>query len=83
MQEKYVKSDIDTLLNELHDSMVARYLGFSLVNTDKHGFDGKLSDGEDIFLESKVAGFDASSCRQLLTTRHMKRLMHFEMREFG
>ena len=61
LQEKYGKKDMDTLLNELHDSMVGYYLGFELVNTDKHGFDCKYSKAEDIFLESKVVSFSAKT----------------------
>ena len=61
IQEKYNKRDMDTLLNELHDSMVGRYLGFDLVNSEKHGFDCKLSAEQDVFLESKVASFASSS----------------------
>lgn len=61
LQVKYDKKDMDTLLNELHDSMVGYYLGFELVNTDKHGFDCKYSKGKDIFLESKVVSFSAKT----------------------
>lgn len=61
VQIKYGKVDMDTLLNELHDSMVGKWLGFELVNTDKHGFDCKLSEDKDIFLESKVASISSQS----------------------
>lgn len=61
IQKKYNKGDMDTVLNELHDSLVGRYLGFELVNTDKHGFDCKLSETQDIFLESKVASLSSKS----------------------
>lgn len=60
-QSQYSKGDMDTLLNELHDSIVGHYLGFELVNTEKHGFDCKYSHKHDIFLESKVASYSAST----------------------
>lgn len=61
IQKKFNKGDMDTLLNELHDSIVGKYLGFELVNTEKHGFDCKLSAEKDIFLESKVASYSSNS----------------------
>lgn len=60
-QNQYQKGDIDTLLNELHDSIVGHYLGFELVNTEKHGFDCKYSYDKEIFLESKVASYSAKT----------------------
>ncbi|MDY3669408.1 MAG: hypothetical protein SOZ73_01805 [Campylobacter sp.] len=59
IQNKYKRMDMDTLLNEIHDSMVGDYLGFSLINTEKHVFDCKYSKSKDIFLESKVASYYA------------------------
>ena len=44
--------DTDTTINEIRDSIVANYLGFDLLNFDKHGFDAKSSK-KDIFLEVK------------------------------
>lgn len=61
IQNKYSKPDMDNLLNELHDSIVGKYLGFKLVNTQKHGFDCKLNAHRNIFLESKVASYASSS----------------------
>lgn len=55
-QEKYNKKDIDTVINELHDAIVGRYLGFNSINTHKHGMDCKFKDKE-IFLESKVVSY--------------------------
>lgn len=57
VQKKYEKKDMDTILNELHDAIAAKYLWFQLVNTNKHWLDCKYSDDIDIFLESKVATF--------------------------
>lgn len=61
IQQKFNKNDMDTFINELHDSIVGKYLGFSLINTEKHGFDCKLNNNEDIFLESKVASYSSTS----------------------
>ena len=61
VQEKFKKSDIDNFLNELHDSIVGFYLGFKLVNVEKHGFDCKYSEDKDVFLESKVASLSANT----------------------
>ena len=61
VQAQYNKNDMDTLLNELHDSIVGSYLGFRLVNTEKHGFDCKLDKDRGIYLESKVASLHSRS----------------------
>ena len=58
LQKKYKKYDMDSFFNEIHDSMVGSFLGFELVNTEKHGFDCKLSSDKNIYLESKVASFN-------------------------
>ncbi len=57
VQEKFKKMDTDTFLNELRDSIVGRYLGFELINTEKHGFDCKYSKCIDKYLEVKSASF--------------------------
>ncbi len=61
VQEKWNKGDTDTFINELRDSMAGHYLGYELVNTDKHGFDCKKNEEENIFLEVKSASFVAST----------------------
>lgn len=61
VQNKYHKEDTDTFINELRDSIAGYYLGYNLVNTEKHGFDCKLNPNDDIFLEVKSASFAASS----------------------
>lgn len=61
VQNKYQKGDIDNFLNELHDSVVGHYLGFNLINIEKHGFDCKLDNDKDVFLESKVASISAGT----------------------
>ena len=61
IQKKYNKKDNDTLLNEYHDGMAGKFLGFNLCNTKKHGFDCKLSKKEDTFLEVKTCSYSSSS----------------------
>lgn len=62
VQEKFHKEDTDTFINnELRDSIAGYYLGYELVNVEKHGFDCKLSDSDDIFLEVKSASFSADT----------------------
>ena len=61
VQEKFHKEDTDTFINELRDSIAGRTLGFNRVNTDKHGFDCKMSKNDKIFLEVKSASFSAGT----------------------
>lgn len=61
VQEKYHKDDTDTFINELRDSIAGYTLGFELVNVEKHGFDCKMSQNDDIYLEVKSASFIADS----------------------
>lgn len=61
VQKKYNKPDTDTFINELRDSITGYYLGFNLINTEKHGFDCQLSENKKIYLEVKSASFSAKS----------------------
>ena len=61
VQEKYKKEDTDTFINELRDSLAGYYLGYDYVNVDKHGFDCKRNEVDNIFLEVKSASFIAKS----------------------
>jgi len=60
IQEKYNKHDTDTFINEVRDSLVGRYLGFELINEQKHGFDGKKTETEE-YLEVKQASFSSGT----------------------
>lgn len=51
-QQEFEIYDTDTTINEIRDAIVAGYLGFDLLNFEKHGFDAKSSE-KDIFLEVK------------------------------
>ncbi len=59
-QEQFKKSDTDTTINEIRDAIIANYLGFDLLNTEKHGFDAKKSDSES-FLEVKQCSISSKS----------------------
>ena len=63
IQEEYDRGDTDTFMNEVRDSMAAKYLHFTHINVDKHGFDARrtLVNGSFEFLEVKTASFDAST----------------------
>lgn len=58
IQKKYGKTDNDTVINEARDARVAQVLGYSNINTDKHGWDAK-DDGEE-FLEVKQSSASAN-----------------------
>lgn len=77
LQKKYQKPDMDTLLNELHDSIVGKYLGFELINTQKHGFDCKLNITDEIFLESKVVSYASSSWQATFNDTTMDKVEAF------
>ena len=51
-QIEFDSYDTDTTINEIRDAIVANYLGFDLLNFDKHGFDAKHSK-KNKFLEVK------------------------------
>ena len=51
-QEEFDSWDTDTTINEIRDDIIANYLGFDLLNFDKHGFDAKSSK-KNKFLEVK------------------------------
>ena len=54
-QEEFNSYDTDTTINEIRDAIVANYLGFDLLNFNKHGFDAKNSK-KNKFLEVKQCG---------------------------
>ena len=51
-QDKFDIHDTDTTINSIRDAIVANYLGYDLLNFDKHGFDAKNSK-TNTFLEIK------------------------------
>lgn len=62
IQAEYNKGDTDTFTNEVRDSIAAKYLGFTHINTNKHGFDARRKiSGYYEFLEVKSASFDAKT----------------------
>lgn len=63
IQNKYNKHDNDSFLNELRDSMVALYLDYDLINTQKHGLDAKRSSSDE-FLEIKQVSFQSQLIKE-------------------
>ncbi|GAA8384551.1 hypothetical protein Hpkin5_01910 [Helicobacter pylori] len=63
IQNKYNKHDNDSFLNELRDSMVALYLDYELINTQKHGLDAKRSSSDE-FLEIKQVSFQSQLIKE-------------------
>lgn len=57
-QKQYGEKDIDTVINELHDAVIGKLLGFECVNKEKHGLDCKKDNDNEIYLESKVANWN-------------------------
>lgn len=51
-QKEFDSYDTDTTINEIRDSIVGNYLGYDLLNFNKHGFDAKNSKTGN-FLEVK------------------------------
>jgi len=51
-QNRFEIFDTDTTINSIRDTIIASYLGYDLINTEKHGFDGKKSKTGE-FLEIK------------------------------
>ncbi len=52
--------DTDTTINTIRDAIIANYLGFDLLNTEKHGFDAKKSNKEH-FLEVKQCSISSKT----------------------
>lgn len=81
VQEKWEKGDTDTFINELRDSMAGYYLGYELVNIDKHGFDCKKSRNENIFLEVKSASFAASTWSATFNDTNIEKAKCFQSKQ--
>ena len=78
VQEKWQKGDTDSFINEIRDSMVGHYLGYELINTDKHGFDCKLSSDKDVFLEVKAASYDAKTWSATFNDTTLEKAKYFQ-----
>ncbi len=78
VQEKWQKGDTDSFIYEIRDSMVGHYLGYELINTDKHGFDCKLSQDKDVFLEVKAASYDAKTWAATFNDTTIEKAKYFQ-----
>ena len=62
IQKDYDKWDTDTFMNEVRDSIAAKFLNFTHINIEKHGFDARRSNWIDYdYLEVKSASFNADT----------------------
>lgn len=52
-------------------------MGYELINTDKHGFDCKLSADKDIFLEVKAASYDAKTWAATFNDTTLEKAKYF------
>ena len=52
--------DTDTTINQIRDCLTAHYLGYDLLNTEKHGFDAKKSTSNH-FLEIKQCSISSKT----------------------
>ncbi len=59
-QEKFDIYDTDTTINSVRDAIIANYLGYDLLNWDKHGFDAKKSKVNE-FLEVKQCSISSGT----------------------
>jgi hypothetical protein len=57
-QNKFEIYDTDTTINAIRDAIVSNYLGYDLLNFDKHGFDAKSSKSGS-FLEVKQCSLNS------------------------
>lgn len=82
IQAEYNKLDTDTFINEVRDSIVARYLFYSHVNTEKHGFDARRQSVhagcEFDYLEVKAASFDAKSLQATFNDTNLEKAQLFQ-----
>ena len=64
-QKAFEMFDTDTTVNTIRDAMVGQYLGFDLINFNKHGFDAKADvteqTGSEQFLEIKQCSISSST----------------------
>jgi hypothetical protein len=56
-QIEFNSYDTDTTINEIRDAIIANYLGFDLLNFDKHGFDAKHSKKNSFLKLNNVVYF--------------------------
>lgn len=82
IQEEYQKNDTDTFMNEVHDAIAAKYLRFTHINTEKHGFDARRSSlihGYNYeYLEVKTASYDAQSWQATFNDTNLEKANLFK-----
>lgn len=82
IQTEYEKLDTDTFMNEVRDSIAAKYLHYTHVNIEKHGFDARRSsankDFEFDYLEVKSASYDAKSWQATFNDTNLEKANLFK-----
>lgn len=82
IQDEYGKNDTDTFMNEVHDAIAAKYLCFTHINTEKHGFDARrpslIDDFQYEYLEVKTASFDAKSWQATFNDTNLEKANLFK-----
>lgn len=82
VQIQYNKLDTDRFINEVRNSIVAKYLSYTQINTEKHGFDARRessrSDCECDYLEAKAASFDAKSLQATFNDTTLEKAVLFQ-----
>lgn len=81
IQDEYNKHDTDTFMNEVHDAMAAKYLHYTHINTEKHGFDARrvspIANNFD-YLEVKTASYDAQSWQATFNDTNLEKANLFK-----
>jgi hypothetical protein len=84
IQEEFGKNDTDTFMNEVRDSIAAKYLKYTHINIEKHGLDARrksLQAGFDYdYLEVKTASFEANSWQATFNDTNLEKAGLFTQR---
>lgn len=82
IQQEYDKLDTDTFINEVRDSMAAKYLNYTHVNIEKHGFDARRKSSNSKidfdYLEVKTASYDAKSWQATFNDTNLEKANLFK-----
>lgn len=82
IQEEFSKTDTDTFMNEVRDSVTALHCGFTHINTEKHGFDARRVSRNPEFdfdyLEVKSASFSANTWQATFNDTNLEKANDFK-----
>ncbi|MDR0942416.1 MAG: hypothetical protein LBM19_02240, partial [Holosporales bacterium] len=84
IQKSYKKLDTDTFMNEVRDSIAAKYLKYTHVNIAKHGLDARrksINAGFEFdYLEVKSTSYDAASWQATFNDTNLEKANLFKER---